>query len=242
MVTGRRRRRRPDPGGKGARGCTPVQKSDSRFAGACGGMRLLLSEHRQALRTKSQPPPAERLAQSTGSVPPGPTHWPAWAGRPRRAAPWQVPWAETAALSPSPFPFTGRGIEPQGGGGSAPPTPTSPGPQQGFGDHPGTHGSQSTPAANRTPSAPHPSPAVPVTCRLTQDKDVGAASLTMTPGRRRPQRPRGAAPHSAGSRGQGQVCGALQGALHALLFWKATCSALCSYHLWGKKKTPSSEL
>lgn len=82
---------------------------------------------------------------------------------------------------------------------------------------------------------PHPSPAVPVTCRLTQNKDVGAASLTMTPGRRRPQRPRGEAPRSAGSRGPRQVCGALQGALHALLFWKATCSALCSYHLWGKK-------
>lgn len=139
-------------------------------------------------------------------------------------------------LSPSPFPFTGRGIEPQGGGGSARPTPTSPGPQQGFGDHPGTHGSQSTPAANRTPSAPHPSPAVPVTCRLTQNKDVGAASLTMTPGRRRPQRPRGAAPRSAGSRGPRQVCGALQGALHALLFWKATCSALCTVTVYGGKK------
>lgn len=116
---------------------------------------------------KSQPPSAEHW-NKVQALSPRPHPLAGVAGRPQRAAPWQVPWAQMAAVT-LPFPFTGPGIDPGVAEGQCP-LPTSPGPQRGFGDHPSTHSSQSTPDANRIPSLhppPRPRPAVHVTCHLS---------------------------------------------------------------------------
>lgn len=187
-------------------------------------MRLLLSENKQALRMKS----AEHWTKAQALYP-RPHPLAGVAGRPQRAAPWQVPWAQMAAVT-LPFPFTGPGIDPGAAEGQCPP-PTSPGPQRGFGDHPSTHSSQSTPEANRIPSLhppPRPRPAVHVTCHLS----AGAAVQNDSGQGRRCSVPyddpqpettsasTGGSPTCSdttlsGLPGTGQVCSAFRGVLKA---------------------------